>query len=324
MIILFLSDFVPTQKLRLDPSFRLLLARADKIVFNLEASPKLDQSTNMPQIMPFDIGVVLDFFNQFGKEKFIVALANNHILDNGIYAFDKLVSIFDQNGIEYFGTKDKPYVLMNNTIAILNFVTAETVARISSKSRLNYLFYDGKEINQQIGLLESRGIARILYPHWGRDMDVKVFKTYRHQLRISRDKWFIFGHHPHLISGVSKNEVYSLGNTFIPHPFYYQKYPGVRYGLALMLDTSSQRCDTYLTQVKSNDNFKNDFLLVSESFKQIPEEVLLQSQQFPKLKKIVLWILEFRGNWADFIRLWILQLLTIIFAIRINRLNNDR
>lgn len=320
MRILFLSDFVPTQKLQLDASIRSLLDRADKIVLNLEASPQTPQPSKSMQIMPFDIEQVLRFFNLFGKEKFVVALANNHILDNGFDAFDMLISVFQKNQIEYFGTKDRPYVLINNSIGILNFVTAETVARISSKKRLNYLFYDTERINQQIEQLESKGITRILYPHWGRDMDSEIFKTYHHLLKINRHKWLIFGHHPHLISGVSKNQVYSLGNTFIPHPFYYQKYPGVRYGLAVLLDSCSQIYDMYLTEVRSNDDFKNDFLLVSKSFEQIPDDVSQVWRHFSKPKKFVLRALAFQGNWIDLIRLWVLQLMTFIFAIRIKRL----
>src|SRR5699024_666618 len=151
------------------------------------------------QIMPFQIGVILSFIKKFGKEKFIIALANNHILDNGFEAFYNLINRLEAAGIACFGTKEKPYIVLDNARVILNFVTAETVATLSCRKFLNYLFYDKKNILSQIKELRDKQIPLVFYPHWGRDMDRETFNTYG--FRGNLKDWLVFGHHPHLISG---------------------------------------------------------------------------------------------------------------------------
>src|SRR5690606_39243660 len=100
----------------------------------------------------------------------------------------------------------------------LNFVTGETVAKKAiSESRLNYLFYDVKNINKQILHLETNYEKLVMYPHWGRDMDTTIFSTYDNLLKFNK-KWLVFGHHTHVITGINKGKIYSMGNTYIPHP----------------------------------------------------------------------------------------------------------
>src|SRR5699024_7128284 len=205
----------------------------------------------------FNIDEFLAFIKQFGKSKFVVALANNHILDNGDRGFNYLIKKLEAHSISYFGTKNKPFIDIDGEVSVLNFVTAETVARHSSRKKLNYLFYDPSTINKQIKELEKKGTDLVLYPHWGRDMDRTTFKTY--DFDLNPEKWTTFGHHPHVIGEIKPNFIYSLGNTFIPHPNYYKRFKAVKYGLAALYYTENREYELKLTGVFSEDGFENNF-----------------------------------------------------------------
>ena len=315
MKILFLSDFVPTGKISLDSTFKGLINEADKVIFNLEGAPLNNTCFDeVNPIMPFDFGEFSAFLEQFNKDKFIIALANNHILDNGESGFDYLIKKLTSSDISFFGTKNKPFINIDGEVSVLNFVTAETVARYSSRKKLNYLFYDPSTINKQIKELEKKETDLILYPHWGRDMDRTIFDTY--DLKLAEDKWHIFGHHPHVISGISKNKIYSLGNTFIPHPNYYKRYPAMHYGLAVMYDSATQDYTSQITRVVSNDGFKKDFTLKAMIFDEMPLEVLKHGEDYSLLKKEYHKILSFKGNHWDLYKLAFLQLMAKLFETK--------
>lgn len=314
MNILVLSDFLPDANLTLSKTFLSKLKNAEAIIYNLEGSPQIvDKSKNVPiQIMPFEVDEVIRFMSQFGLEKFHVALANNHILDNGLEAFDYLVKKFKSQNIKFFGTKEFPFTVINH-VAILNFVTGETVAKKNiCKSRLNYLFYDTDEINQQIKNIESQFEKLILYPHWGRDMDTTIFKTYDNRLRYDK-KWLVFGHHPHVISGVEKDRIYSMGNNYIPHPYYFDNYPATHFGLAVELNSHDFIYNVYLTTLLKYDD---KYQINIEPYYSTPDLVLVHGNNFSTIKKIFLKIFSFKGNTLDVIKLNVLQGLTSLFALK--------
>lgn len=316
MEILFLSDFVPDSRLILDDTFIALLNRADKVVFNLEGSPLAGSASDDPnQIMPINCDDLIAFLEKYGKEKFVVALANNHILDNGIIGLDFLIQKLKDNNVMFFGTKDNPFIKIDNEVVILNFVTAETVAKYSGKDYLNYLFYDTKHVKNQINEIEKLSLKPILYPHWGRDMDTTVFNTYN--LGFNKKRWFVFGHHPHVISGISDRFIYSLGNTFIPHPYYYRNYPSVRYGLAVVYDSTKESYTKVLTKVVTNDNYVEDFKLISENFTAIPIEVMENEKHFSHVKRTFLKLFAFNGTWVDLFKLSALQMISGVFRLKV-------
>lgn len=315
MKILFLSDFLPVDTLKLDDSFTSLIEEVDKVVFNLEGSPTYVSNTDCGnQILPFRISELLKFLEKFGKKKFIIALANNHILDNGEKGLDHLIETFQNNNITYLGTYNKPYITIQEKLSILNFVTAETVASYSSRKKLNYLFYNTSKINNQIKELETKETDLILYPHWGRDMDRTAFKTY--DLDYDLSKWTVFGHHPHVIGKIKSGFIYSMGNTFIPHPNYYKRFKSIKYGLAALYDTEVQGYKLKITEVTSEDDFEKDFKLRITDFNSLPPEVLTYDKGFSTLKKKVLGILSFKGTPFDYFKLHTSQYISSIFKIR--------
>ena len=314
MKILILSDFVPDNQLKLSDSFNRLIEDADCVIFNLEGSPQLplpDKNVTT-QIMPFQVEEIIHFITSYGKEKFHLALANNHILDNGLTGFDYLRQQLDKNGIKYFGTKDKPYSIHGN-VAFLNLVTSETVAKKSiGEKRLNYLFYDTRKINQQIKYLESQTEKLVFYPHWGRDMDTSVFKTFKKKLHFEKP-WLVFGHHPHVISGVGKREIYSMGNTYIPHPYYFKNYPASHYGLAVFLDSESMQYELFTTELSFEEE---KYLIKAYGFSGLNTAVTQHGKNYGKLKKLFLKMFEFKGNAFDLIKLRFLQTLTSFFSLK--------
>lgn len=315
MKVLFLSDFTPNKNLVIHQSIELLIEEADYVVFNLEGAVTNESEKLPKQILAFKIEEIVGFCKKYGKEKFVIALANNHIFDNGVSGFNFLIEHLNKESIMFFGTKEKPHITLNNTLSVLNFVTAETVATYKSKPFLNYLFYKEKNIQQQIDDLQETDKQLILYPHWGRDMDKKEFSTYN--LKLDSKKWKVFGHHPHVISGVRKNFIYSLGNTFVPHPYYYKNYPAFSYGLAVLYDCDIKDYSLFETKVHSEDDYMKKFLLKAKPFLELKEIVKNHGDNFSQEKKFFLKIFSFNGNLGDYFKLIILQCMIIFFKLKL-------
>lgn len=314
MKVLFLSDFVPQKKLLLNDKVVSIIDKVDIVVFNLEGTYTI--SNRKLPLMPFYKDDLLSFVNRFTTTKFIIALANNHILDNGNGAFDSLVNLLEESNIDYLGTKLKPYIILDN-LAILNFVSAETLVDATAQHKLNYLFLNENTINSQIKHLEERVSGPLIfYPHWGRDMDKKILKTYT--FTMDKNRWIILGHHPHIITGITNNNIYSMGNTFIPHPYYYKQYPATRYGLAVLLDTATHTTHFFLTNILSVNNYNENFSLDINVFEKLPEELGNHAENFSIIKRLYLNIFEFSGNkLMDFIRLKTLRFIQILLRAKL-------
>lgn len=311
MKLLVLSDLCPSGSLSFSDTTLKLFSDSDYVLFNLEGTFITECSSKQSVIMPFSLDELTCLIDCIGSEKIIVALANNHILDSGSDDFNLLVDYLATNNVKYLGTKDKPYIVLRNSLAILNFVTGETVAKYSSRKNLNYLFYNTKVIDQQIAQLESKYENLILYPHWGRDLDRTEFNTYKFSIDYS--KWLVLGHHPHVISGIREKFIYSLGNTFIPHPYYYQQYPQTHFGLCVQFNTTTRNYLSYLTTVEFNH--KDKYVLsakVLSSTEDLPDDNSFAPTIF---KRIFLSIFSFKGTSLDFVRLVVLQMLRVVFRI---------
>lgn len=146
------------------------------------------------------------------------------------------------------------------------------------------------------------------------ELDREIFNTYNFNKKL--DNWFVFGHHPHLISGIAKNNIYSLGNTFIPHPNYYKRFEGVRYGLAVLLDTAANDYTLKLTEVKSNDHFNKDFVLFTKAFNDVPKEVKNYDKNFSQMRKLFLKLFAFKNTKLDLLKLYFLQLTAQLFHLK--------
>lgn len=220
---------------------------SDYILFNLEGSPNFQNSFNKrDQILKFNVLDLYDFLNQYGISKFIISLANNHILDNGIENFNKFIKFLNNKGIKFVGDKNNPFIEVGNYL-IYSFVSWETGIKSNYFNYLNSLRFKHRKIQRVIDNNRKKKI--IIYPHWGMDLFQKTTKNHFNFIKknINKDNLYIYGHHPHLIikENEKNNYIFSLGNTFIPHPNYYQRFGDpVRYSLAILLNSDK---DSYPT-----------------------------------------------------------------------------
>ena len=144
MKLLVLSDFIP--KVKIGNKLQKLMMESDYILFNLEGSPNFENGKSFGnQILPFKYNELVNFLKEFGKEKFVVSLANNYVLDNGELQFNELVKRLKVEDIKYVGTKDKPYIIIGE-FAILSFVSRETGISFKTRKYLNTLFFSSKNI----------------------------------------------------------------------------------------------------------------------------------------------------------------------------------
>ena len=104
MNLLILSDLTPPVKIgqKLENLFMI----SDYILFNLKGSPNFQNSFNKrDQILKFNVLDLYDFLNQYSISKFIISVANNHILDNGIENFNKFIKFLNDKDIKFVGDK---------------------------------------------------------------------------------------------------------------------------------------------------------------------------------------------------------------------------
>jgi phenylacetate-coenzyme A ligase PaaK-like adenylate-forming protein len=90
MKLLIMSDFNPSVTIKIGENLSNLLKNSDFILFNLEGSPNFASFNNKKnQILKFDVEAFYNFLYKYGVNNFIVSIANNHILDNGIGNFKR-------------------------------------------------------------------------------------------------------------------------------------------------------------------------------------------------------------------------------------------
>lgn len=227
MKLLILSDFIP--KVKIGEKLKKLIEKSDYILFNLEGSPNFSYKRPCKdQILPFWYDDLMLFLEKFGKEKFIISLANNHILDNSERNFYILTNKFKENSIKCIGTKETPYIILEDHL-FLSFVSWETGIKRKHKKYLNTIDFSYKKIYEIIN--EHKDLKIMLYPHWGMDLYPYITKNHLPFIKniLKNKNVFIYGHHPHLIIDDkvfddSYRFIFSLGNTYIPHPNYYKKY----------------------------------------------------------------------------------------------------
>jgi len=273
MKLLILSDFAPTENLILSEEFKLIIDHADYVLLNLEGSPNFKSLTNSKnQILKFRSDCFFDFTNHFGNSKFIISLANNHILDNGHKPFQYFKNELKIRGIKHLGTREKKYLEIDENTVIYSFATITTGLKTMDFLILNTLFCNETRIINEIELLLLKFKIVIVYPHWGIDLNSTKQNPYQklQSFLIHHPRVYLFGHHPHLISGVeSVSKIFSLGNTYIPHPTYYKRYPDTRYGIAVMF--SYDEVKLYLSEVYMNENCmlldikKNDISYIKQN-----------------------------------------------------------
>ena len=148
----------------------------------------------------------------------IVNIANNHIFDHGDEAFFETRKNLEEIGIKYFGfgesksmqTEPVNINVGNKTIGFLGYDLSNTSKEIFRK-----------KVNEILNVLESINKTQnilVLSLHWGYEYtDIPTsFMIDAAKKFIEKGVDIIYGHHPHILQGVTKlnNKIFapSLGN----------------------------------------------------------------------------------------------------------------
>jgi len=148
-------------------------------------------------------------------------LANNHIGDFGMSAYESTKKILESNGLDWFGTENKQVRLKinNEKISLLGFCSHNTnpsKVKSASKKGLNYL--KATDVFQRIKENVEDGYFSILSVHSGQEhVDMPSIDDIKFARAIaSKHNYVFYGHHPHVIQGHEKINgsaiYYSLGN----------------------------------------------------------------------------------------------------------------
>lgn len=126
-----------------------------------------------------------------------VSLANNHINDHGKKGRELTIRLLKKMGIDYFGTKEKPFILLNNELALLGSVWKLTGG---NQTGLNSFWFNLKRQLNIVNKLNEK-YKVIWFPHWGIDMECLPHPWQREasMKMIEAGVDIIYGSHPHLI-----------------------------------------------------------------------------------------------------------------------------
>ena len=154
-----------------------------------------------------------------------VNLANNHIQDFSNNIFDT-TKLLENNGINYFGTKYKPFILIDEKIKIYGVVANITGGIFRKKELVNR--FNPQQLLQLIkeDRKNNPSIKIVIYIHWGYELahyPQPADREWAH-LAIDGGANYIIGHHPHVVQGAEKYKnsyiFYSLGNFILPQVNY--------------------------------------------------------------------------------------------------------
>ena len=166
---------------------------------------------------------VVDILNVVSAK--YVSFANNHIQDfsNKIGA---TIELLKSSGIEHFGTKDKPSIIIDNQIKIYGAV-ANVTGGVFTKNEIVHRF-NPQELLKLIKADRKKNpaIKIVIYVHWGYELanyPQPADREWAH-LAIDCGANYIIGHHPHVVQGAEKYKngyiFYSVGNFLMPQVNY--------------------------------------------------------------------------------------------------------
>ena len=176
----------------------------------------------------------------------IVNLANNHSLDHGSTAFKDMVNLLNNNGIETFGYsvdllfQENPIIITIKNFKIgfigYNIANLPETKLSSIIEKINKITIKSKK---QVDLL-------VLSLHWGYEyVDFPAPKFVAMGKRfIENGADILFGHHSHMIQGVTKYKekilAPSLGNFVFDNRLKSNRLSGI---LRVKIDTQSSKID---------------------------------------------------------------------------------
>lgn len=134
-------------------------------------------------------------------DRWILSVANNHAIDYGIEALEETILQFEDFGIRWFGTKERPYITIHDKITVTGW-TWWMNGRTDRICDVDPGPPNGSELN-------------IAFPHWGYEHERQPRLSQKDQVPTGYD--MIVGHHSHLPQPLARLQngipiVWSLGN----------------------------------------------------------------------------------------------------------------
>ena len=167
-----------------------------------------------------------------------LSIANNHAYDAGEQAFRMMMTELEQCGIVYCGTRERPYVGLEDggkKIAVIGCLEP-------CRSRGGRIFKQ-EDVASLLKRIRGEFDKVYIYPHWGKEGEYTRYPSPM-QRRLARS-WIdagadgVFGSHSHVFQGYEfykgKPIYYSLGNFYFPHPES-KLYEGTDVGLCVEID----------------------------------------------------------------------------------------
>jgi poly-gamma-glutamate synthesis protein (capsule biosynthesis protein) len=154
-----------------------------------------------------------------------VNVANNHIQDFSNNISDT-ICLLKNKGINYFGTKDKPFILIDEKIKIYGVVANATGGNFRKNELVNR--FKPQQLLKSIkeDRINNPFFKIVIYIHWGYELahfPQPADREWAH-LAIDGGANYIIGHHPHVVQGAEKYKngyiFYSLGNFILPQVDY--------------------------------------------------------------------------------------------------------
>lgn len=274
--ILLLSDVCIQDDINIDKNLEKIIQ--DEVEFSI---CNLEGYFSIKKNLSDSLGISLENFKKFAKTMKIkaVSVANNHINDEGISSREETIKTLNNLNIEYFGTKEKPYLKIetNSKKNIIFFAGAWRFVGSNLKG-LSVFWFQIKSLIRKMKKHSSQDNFIVWFPHWGIDMEILPHPW---QVKVAKEIIeagvdVIYGNHSHLVQPLdfyeNKPVVFCGGNFIMPKndvTFYFSKNAFNGQSLLLDIDNrTSEIINTYfnykekrLVFLKKEDFKKSDFLL---------------------------------------------------------------
>ncbi|MER8636722.1 CapA family protein [Mesorhizobium sp. M1365] len=229
-----------------DPAIAALLASADLVVGNCESPvverPSAVWGTRLGTHHAMSERFLAEALSAAGisREKLVLSLANNHVLDQGIAGFDETVAALEQLGIRTIGSAApvERFAVGSLTIGLAAF----TLWRNTDEAQLAGRVSMQADPTQWPHAAASGVDLLCAVPHW--DWEFRHFPRAKTRamarLLAEHGVGLIAGHHAHVVQPIERIGktlvAYGLGD-FIGTAFARQPWPG-RIGAILVVDIS--------------------------------------------------------------------------------------
>lgn len=251
--------------------------KSQPIIFNLEGPTIKNENEYTDRQILFNSYRLLDEFSEINKK--VANLANNHIMDLGLEGLLQTEEELSERDIPYVGAgrsigeasgstniviDDKKFIFLSFGWEVIECSTAtENKAGVNPLKKKHVLKSVAKARK------EYSNSPLIVQFHWNYELERYPQPRHRDLAKkvIDLGASLVVGHHPHVVNGIEIYKehpiVYSLGNWFIPHNYFWDgelKYSeGTLEQLAFEWDgtISESKCHWFSFDPKKNEiNFK--------------------------------------------------------------------